>query len=487
MKPGGLAVFDVCGTITKTNNTSDFIRFVLRKESPARYMRFVLMRLLGCLQTAFGIRSSRGRDVLRDRQIALLQGCSRDRLRDLARQYADRLFDRGLVHARILEAMQEERRRGRTIVLVSAAIDPAIEALAARLEVTDYHCSELEFAGGRCTGRLGTDLLGHKESLLDRLGGDGDLEQASVYSDNLEDRGFVDRFGTRHVILNAPEHRSWWGEPSRYRFLVQHDRQTHPKDVHSINAETLPWVYIPCLYYVFSRFHRDGVLSVFIREIVPVTLAARLFTDTGPFAWALMPLSLVIFYSVYEIGGLVNDLWARREGLDQATKRIARDVQVNILAFVGFRVILIGLVLTWLPIQADGKLAYLAALGGCLALYLVHSAIPGDRRIVTFALLKICRNSAPLIILVCETHALTVLGLCLAFSALDAPWRLYAYALHRNLVRVRLSVRRVRGLNAMGLFALGGLLYLVGRWPVLLLVASYALALECLGALRRQL
>jgi hypothetical protein len=73
METHGIAVFDVCGTITKTNNTSDFIEFVLRRNSLRRYGLFLLIRVLARLSRVLALPGS-GRDIWRDRQIALLRG-----------------------------------------------------------------------------------------------------------------------------------------------------------------------------------------------------------------------------------------------------------------------------------------------------------------------------------------------------------------------------------------------------------------------------
>ena len=122
----GIAVFDVCGAITKTNNTSDFIGFVLKRDSTRRYGLFVLVQVLCLLHRLPGVRRVLPGSWLRSRQIALLRGYSTARLREMAGSYVDTLFSQGLLNPRIVDAMRMERERGNTVFLVSAAIDPPI-------------------------------------------------------------------------------------------------------------------------------------------------------------------------------------------------------------------------------------------------------------------------------------------------------------------------------------------------------------------------
>jgi phosphoserine phosphatase len=503
METHGIAVFDVCGTITKTNNTFHFISFVLRRDRTLRYGLLILIRILCPLVRLPGLRAVVREDLLRDGQIALLRGYSRDRLRKMAALYVEDLFARGLLNRPVLEAIQQEKSRGRTVLLVSSAIDPPIGEIARRLDIGGYFSSELELHAGRCTGRLKTDLLARKPSILPRIPAPVDWQGSSIYTDNREDADFMARFGQRTVVLNAPADRQAWNGGARHddrqrsgvpgiatkglRFLVNYEQESADKDVDSVNERTAQWVYVPLLYYVISRFHRAGVVSLLVREVVPVTLAAYLFLNVGVFSFLLVPLSFLVFYSVYEIGGLVNDLAARREARGPSgTNRISSQVHLNVSLFLAVRVVLVGLVLAWLSVRGYPALLYLGALGGCLALFLLHTLILGHGRVLTFFLLKICRNSIPLLILAWRVPPATLAWLCAIFSALDAPWRVYMYGRSRGLVRSALPVGHVRCLNTAVLWGLGAVLYVMNGSSLLLAIASYYVALEGLALLWRK-
>ncbi len=486
METYGIAVFDVCGTITKTNNTSAFIGFVLARNSMLRYGPFVLIRMLSSLLGFLGIHSIRGRDRLRDWQIALLRGCCPARIEEMSELYVDDLFRKGLLNDTILEAIKQEAEEGRTLYLVSAAIDPPVAAIARRFNIENCFSSELEIENGHYTGRLKTDLLGDKESILKRIPAYVDLRDCSVYSDNPEDSVFMTDFGRPYVVLNTSQARKRWNiTDDRFHFITGYDTWREDRDIHSVNEGIVKWTYVPTLYYVISRFHRAGVLTLLVREIVPVTLAGLLFTNLSVFSLFLMPVSFVMFYSIYEIGGLVNDLAAHREAPGQNTQRIAPRVHIYTGLFVAIRVAAVGFILALLPIGTYPVLVYAEALCLCLGIYLVHTLLLGNLRVLTFILLKFCRNSIPLLILVSHVTPMTLAWLCAIFFVIDAPWRVYAYLSQRGLVKAEIPVWRVRCMNTAALCGLGAVIYLAGGPFHLLAIASYGVALECLWIIQR--
>jgi phosphoserine phosphatase len=485
METHRIAVFDVCGTLTRTNNTFDFIGFVLRKSGIFRYALFILIRILISLCGFPGMRRIVSQKWLRARQIALLQGYSAVRLQELATAYADALFAKGLLNERIVRAMQQEREQGRAVVLASSAIDPPIAAIARRLNVRDFVSSELEIVDGRCTGRLRADLLGCKQAALERLAANVNLGDSSVYSDNPEDAVFMQSFARRYVVLNTSAAERMWGSEGRdLHFIRNYEAAGSGRDVDSINEKTVRWVYIPTLYYILSRFHRTGLVSLCLREIIPVTLAIYLFTSLGASSFILMPLSFLMFYSVYEIGGAINDLWVNREQPGVGTRRISPGVRVRMAPFIAVRIAVVAALLAALPATLGGTSIYVGFLCLCVAIYLLHSAAPGRWRIVTFILLKACRDCIPLAILASRVPSATLAWLCAVFFVMDAPWRVYAYCLARGLLWERIAVWRMRCIQVTVLCAVGAAIYVVAGIPHLLAVALYNAVLECLGIVR---
>ncbi len=480
MNKHAIAVFDVCGTLTRTNNTRDFVGYVLRKEHSLRYGLLVLLRIGAGIFHLLGVRSLWRRDLLRDGQIALLRGYSCARIRERAAQYVDALCTRGLWNRRVLDALQQETDRGKAVFLVSCAIDPPIVEIARRLNAAGCFSSELETRDGHYTGRLKIDLLGRKQSVMEKMPAQVDWQASCVYSDNREDADFMARFGRRHAVLNAPEAAPAWNtDRTGCELLVNYDAAEVDPDIDSVNERTVKWVYVPLLYYVISRFHRRGVLSLLLREVIPVTFIACLVTPLGASSLVLVPLSFLLFYSTYEIGGLVNDLAVRRETQGSGgTRRIAPGVRVHIGLFVAIRLALTAVALAGLSRQGCPALLYLGALASCLLLSFLHTLILSNGRVLTFLGLKLCRNAIPLLLLAHHVPAATLAGLGAIFFCLDAPARLYAFCRSRGLLRATTPVWRVRRLNVAILWGLGAVLYLMAGTPYLLALASYYAVLE---------
>ncbi len=480
METQGIAVFDVCGTITKTNNTSDFIAFVLRRNSLWRYGLFLLIRILSRLSRLSALRSPSGKDVWRDRQIALLRGYSCARIGEMARLYVDGLFTEGRLNEKVLEALVREKVQGKTICLVSAAIAPPIVEIAGRLEIETFHCSELEVDNGCYTGRLATDLLGRKESVLEKIAPGTDWQNSSVYSDNAEDTRFMKSFGRRTLVWNGSRAEGILDTgDGQFDYLVNPPAPPRYKDVHSVNERTIQWIYIPPLYYIITRFHREGLLSLLLREVIPVTLAGFLALHGDARALGLVPLAFWMFYAIYEIGGLVNDLSVQREASGTGTDRIAPQVRLHTALFVSTRMLLVGLLSALLSFGVYPVWFFLAALAFCLAVYFLHTLVLNRPRILTFLLLKICRISIPLTILAPGLGWGTLIYLCAMFSLVDVPWRMYDYGRRRNLVPATVPTWQIRGANVMLLWVLGALVYALNGSFYLLAIASYYVALEC--------
>lgn len=480
-----IAVFDVCGTITKTNNTSDFIGFVLRRDRVFRYGLFLLVRAACLFRRLPGLRRVVSGDRLRNWQIALLRGCSATRLWEVAELYVDALLAGGLLNRQIVEAIQREAGRGNRIVLVSAAVDPPIAAIAGRLGVQDFFASELETANGVCTGRLKSDLLDCKEVVLGRMGANAGEGDSSVYSDNPGDAAFMNRFARRYIVLNTSMARRMWRVgPGQFDCIVNYETPGSEPDVDSINERTVKWVYIPFLYYAISRFHRAGLYSFLFREMLPVALAGCLFTGSNAFSLVLIPLSFLMFYCVYEIGGLVNDLGAKREPPGTSTRRISPKTHIHVGLFVAIRMGVVALLLSWLPLTGFARVIYAGLLGLCLAIYCLHTALPSHLRVFTVVLLKGCRSCIPLAILVSRASSATLAWLCAIFFLLDAPWRVYMYCRWRGLVSGRMPVWQARCVPTTILCGLGGVIFLSTGFPYLLAVASYYVVLDGLWLFR---
>lgn len=151
-----LALYDMDRTITKTGTYSGFLLYVARRRQP---WRLALLPLVGLAGTAYCLKLL-DRSALKAINLRLLLGKSfrRQDIAPLAERYADHVVRHGL-HDAAMEQIQKDRDAGYRVVLATASFRLYVDAIAARLGITDVLATELEEwdAGEHIHARLSGD------------------------------------------------------------------------------------------------------------------------------------------------------------------------------------------------------------------------------------------------------------------------------------------------------------------------------------------
>lgn len=123
--------------------------------------------------------------------------------RDVASYWRDSLYPQAL------RKLEEHRRKGHRIGIVSGSLEPVLKPLADALGADILLATEPEMDDGRMTGRLvGAPLNGeHKGAALRRLSDsdDVDLDQCYAYGDSYADKQFLESVG--HPVAINPDRR----------------------------------------------------------------------------------------------------------------------------------------------------------------------------------------------------------------------------------------------------------------------------------------
>jgi phosphatidylglycerophosphatase C len=151
LNSGGLAVFDLDGTIARHDTFGPFLWGYLWRR-PWR-----LPRALLALPAAAWFVLDRDRGAFKGAVIhALLGGATRASLDRWAARYVSALIDRGL-YAEALSAIVTHRARGDRLLLMSASTDLYVPRIARALGFDETICSEVRWrADDRLDGRLAT-------------------------------------------------------------------------------------------------------------------------------------------------------------------------------------------------------------------------------------------------------------------------------------------------------------------------------------------
>jgi phosphoserine phosphatase len=477
-----IAVFDACGTITKTNNTFHFINYVLRRDNKFRFIIFKLILLFSLFINTLRINKLIKKDIVREWCIKLLKGFSVTTIQDRAKEYIDKV-EKNYLNPEIIEQIKKEKKIKDEITIISSSIDPPIKELAKRLGIKKYYSSELEVKNGLYTGRLKRDLFGGKEEAIDLK--KYDLKNSSIYSDNLEDKNFMLNFGKIYPVIKSSSKNLWDLHDEIINFIILKNEKPKNKDINSVNEKTVKWTYIPVMYYIISRFHLSGLIDLFFKEIIPFTLAIYFFTSMGLKSLIIMPLSFIIFYSVYEIGGLFNDLKAHKEKNGKPTLRIENGIKINLFLFVLIRVLFVLFVLFFFNYNGYNPTFYIFGLLICLIIYVFHTITKNNTRLITFSLLKILRNLIPLLILIDLVNLNILADIFLVFLLIDSPRRIYVYYSKRlNFIKINILESKIKFYSLITLFSV--IIWIYYSNIILLSISLYFLLISIVGYLFRE-
>jgi phosphatidylglycerophosphatase C len=142
-----VAVWDVDGTLTRTDTMMPFLR---RVAGPAT-VTTALVPALGRHLTGAERRAQAKAHLLR----RVLGGRELTEVDDQARRYADHVL-RHRLRPDALRRWEWHRRHGHRLVIVSASLDLYLRHLGAHLGADEVLCTSMEVVDGRLTGRMAT-------------------------------------------------------------------------------------------------------------------------------------------------------------------------------------------------------------------------------------------------------------------------------------------------------------------------------------------
>ena len=188
-----LIIFDICGTLYKSNTTFEFFRFL--KPNYHSILFSLPFRVISKILRYFKI------DILRYLVIKSLSGYSKDFLYEKALEF----YDYFLVNdkqSEIIDLLEIQKNQG-YVILASASIDPVVHAIAKRLGIASYLSSQLEYCDNMATGYLSNDLLGKKITALETQ------EIDLLVTDNKSD---IDLFNIskRSIIISQERNLLFW-------------------------------------------------------------------------------------------------------------------------------------------------------------------------------------------------------------------------------------------------------------------------------------
>lgn len=202
-----LAVFDICGTLYRSNTTFDFLDFYWKeKEYAGPCLFFKLSRTkIGKIVWVLISKVAR-RDIFRILAVRTLKDEKLAEVNAAAEKFVkDYLPSRA--RQEVFELLSDQRRIGSEIILMSASICPVVKAIADQVGIQQYYCSELAGSDGKLLGYISHDIHGRKKELfLNKF--QKDTEFVFV-TDNKEDLPLL-RMSSKPYIVAQKKDKGFW-------------------------------------------------------------------------------------------------------------------------------------------------------------------------------------------------------------------------------------------------------------------------------------
>lgn len=203
--PGGgaIAFFDLDGTLVVGQTQRLLVAFLRERGMVSR--RFMAGVALWFVGYRLGV--LKATDRARARGAELVAGRSVGEVTALMDVFADEVL-RPRLHPGAVEALRGHQRRGDTVVIVSAALAPVVEALGRLLGVEDLAGTPLAVSGGEYTGQLagravyGPEKVRAARAYLTR--GAVDPGRCSAYADHETDVDLLELVGEPVAVSPRP-------------------------------------------------------------------------------------------------------------------------------------------------------------------------------------------------------------------------------------------------------------------------------------------
>lgn len=201
-----LYVFDICGTIFKSNTTFDFLTFWLTPRS-RYYSFFDKLRKTFIWKVINKItRTYLHVDITRIIALRFLKGYSRLQLSEGADMFYESYLMKHL-NDNVVDTIKVLRINPSCNVLIaSATIDVVAEVIARKMQINTWYSSELCYVDGICQGKLSKDLLGKKNVFIQEI---QNQTIDSVYTDDFTDIPLQKEARQKNIVVYTKTDKKW--------------------------------------------------------------------------------------------------------------------------------------------------------------------------------------------------------------------------------------------------------------------------------------
>lgn len=298
MQTNKVLILDLDGTLVSLNTTEDFIYFFLKRYHKLKLLLFVLFEFV--IKNILIIVKL---DV-RKWQIRFLRGFPKNKLETAAQLYVEELIS--FINPTIQDFINNYQKKDYKIIILSASLDFIVNNLIKKLNFYDGRGGTLKFnESGICLGEFQEDLTSKKHLVLPQLISDIDYNNSLVLSDNKEDFCLLKLFSNSLAIIQNKAQKLFW---SKYNIKTLYLAPYRP-----FNKYCIKYI-LPLGYFYISRSNSMFLLEFIINSTIIFHFITLLFFHLLNVSNILLySISLLSFYSIYEIHYILNDCHALKE------------------------------------------------------------------------------------------------------------------------------------------------------------------------------
>ena len=199
-------VFDVCGTLYRSNTTFDFLDFFFKKRDSKKLKKLLAIRnkkspfywYRAILFKLFHI------DRFRASAVGLMKGYEKQLIEAEASSFLEDVLEK----VKIMESfdvLNDSKAAGFKVILASNSIEPVVRTIAEKLEV-EYISTSLKVKDGKYTGAVLEEMTGAKHLKLKKAG----VLDFNVVTDNYSDFQLVKQAKRKKVVIVNEEDKKFW-------------------------------------------------------------------------------------------------------------------------------------------------------------------------------------------------------------------------------------------------------------------------------------
>lgn len=203
-----IILFDICGTLYKSNTTYDFLLYYFKTTNSKKLKSFkcnftipfrVFYKFLNILNADY---------FIRQKLIKYIEAEPIETVQKIAKKFVEEILINqqiAFTHNQYNKSLNTE---GNKVILISASIDPIVAAIANELKTDDYFSTLLETKNDKFTGNIKEEMQGNKLEMFENIY-NKDVSKITFYTDNKEDLPLALK-ADKVFILSSKNNKGFW-------------------------------------------------------------------------------------------------------------------------------------------------------------------------------------------------------------------------------------------------------------------------------------